>query len=122
MILAGCGQSITDDSVINVQARDIAGWVNDDSPAQLFMDVRDASAFEAGHIPGARNIMLQQVSVTEKDPALEKYSVIVVYGETSGSARAIAMTKRLLSLGHKKVYLLENGYAGWLAQGGASER
>lgn len=86
------------------------------------MDVRDPESYALGHIPGAKNIRLQDVSATKKSPNFDSYRAIVVYGEDPGSARAIAMTKRLLGVGYDDVFLLEGGFAGWRAGGGSIER
>jgi len=85
------------------------------------MDVRDRNDYAEGHIPGAKNYRLQDIRFDEKVPDLSEYSVILVYGRSIGSARAIAMTKRLLGAGYKKVFLLDEGLAGWRAQGGVVE-
>ena len=120
--LTGCNRTITDGSIVNIQPQRVAEWVREDASGRLYMDVRDPEEFQSGHIPGARNIRLPEVSATERDPALNTFNTIVVYGDGAYSARAIAMTKRLLGLGYKDVFLLDGGFGGWRAQGGAVER
>jgi len=121
-LMTGCSSSITDDSVETIRSQEMAQWVAASSPKQLILDVREPSDYAAGHIPGAHNYLLQNVRYDEEHPVLSTYSVIVVYGKGAGSARAIAMSKRLLSTGSKKVFLLEGGFAGWRSQGGAVEQ
>lgn len=122
LVASGCGRKITDNSVVNIQSQELDRWVRDSGANRLYMDVRDPEAFARGHIPRAKNIRLQDVSATKKSPNFDSYKAIVVYGEGLGSARAIAMTKRLLGVGYDDVYLLESGFAGWRAGGGSIER
>jgi rhodanese-related sulfurtransferase len=122
LIATGCGRKITDNSIANIQTPELARLVRETGANRLYMDVRDPEAYGRGHIPGAKNIRLQDVSATEKSPNFDSYKMIVVYGEDLGSARAIAMTKRLLGVGYDDVFLLEGGFAGWRAGGGTIER
>ena len=88
----------------------------------LVMDTRPEDAFAAGHIPGARNLRLRDISGERRDPRLESYKTIIVYADNPGSASAIAMTKRLLSLDYTDVRLMEEGFEGWSSRGLPVER
>lgn len=75
------------------------------------IDVREAEEFEAGHIPGARNvkasILSQQASLILKDPS---HPVVVVC--TGGNRSAIAALE-LQALGYTAVASLQAGLRDW---------
>ena len=80
----------------------------------LFIDPRPAKQFDAGHIPGARNLTLPQVKPKSKpDPRIEKYTNLIVYGNDPASATARGMTKRLLEVGYDGVRFFAGGLEEW---------
>ena len=80
----------------------------------FFLDVREADEFEAGHLPGAKNILWTQVgSVTDQLP---KDRPIVTYCIHSAH-RAPEAAKTLRSLGFPNAYVLEGGIVAWQAGG-----
>lgn len=82
--------------------------------AALLVDPRASEDFVTGHIPGARNLLLSQVNPKrDRDPELEKYDVLIVYGDNPGSAPARAMVKRLLALGYDDVKWFPGGFEEW---------
>jgi rhodanese-related sulfurtransferase len=84
----------------------------------VLVDPRPVRAYEAGHIPGARNIQLPQINPKGSgDPRLARYRHIVVYGEDPGSAVARGMTKRLIAVGHRGVRWYAGGIREWQGRG-----
>lgn len=84
----------------------------------VLVDPRPVRAYEAGHIPGARNIQLPQINPRGSgDPSLAQFRNIVVYGEDPGSAVARGMTKRLIAVGHRGVRLYAGGMREWRGRG-----
>ena len=84
----------------------------------VFLDVRPASNFEAGRIPGAVNLYvneaLNQDSMSEVAP---QEAAVVVYcnGVKCGlSAKAIPM---LVGWGYTQIYYMRDGYPGWKQAG-----
>ena len=80
----------------------------------LVVDVRDAKAYEAGHIIDARSIPAAEVA--EKAESLKKFKEkpVVVYCD-SGMSSASA-TKALQALGFTKVVSLRGGLQSWLQE------
>lgn len=112
-----CAPKISDQSIRPVSAAEVMTKTADKPKGILVMDTRPEDVFAAGHLPGARNFRLRDVSGERRDPRLEGYKTILVYAENPGSASARAMTKRLLSLDYSDVRLMEEGYEGWTARG-----
>ncbi len=79
----------------------------------VVIDVCSAAEFATGHVGGARNIPLEQL--TEKLPIAVKNKavpVILVCRSGARSSRAVATTKKL---GYDNVQSLAGGMAGWQA-------
>lgn len=51
------------------------------------------------------------------DPALDRYGQLVVYGDDPGTGSAVAMTKRLMMTGYKKVRMFMGGMSEWKRAG-----
>lgn len=78
------------------------------------LDVRDATQFAAGHIPGAVNIEWRQVFAERA--RLPRDRTVLVYCNTGSYAAQVAMALRLDGLDN--VRLLHGGYNEWKARGG----
>ena len=86
----------------------------------LLVDTRLPSKFDAGHIPGSRNLQLADAKARTGEvlnPELDRYKTLIVYGEDPGSPSAKAMTMRLMVLQHSGVRIFEGGIAEWLRAG-----
>lgn len=93
-----------------------------DGGTVLLVDPRHPRDFEAGRIPGARNLRLSEVPPESRvDRSLDRYGTIVVYGNDPASASARAMTKRLLAIGYSSVRWFPGGLEEWKAFGGEVE-
>lgn len=81
----------------------------------VYVDVRPAQDYAAGHIRDARNIPLPELKARSSE--LDKFkskTVIVVCSSGSQSAKAVGQLK---SAGFGEVYRLDGGLAAWQAQG-----
>jgi rhodanese-related sulfurtransferase len=87
------------------------------SSGALVVDVRTASEFAAGHIPGATNVPLDQLQNTAS--SWNKDQAIAVYCATG--ARSANAAAYLAGQGFRKVYNLEQGVASWSGQLVASQ-
>ena len=91
------------------------------SASMLLVDPRPAQRFAEGHLPGARNITLADVSTNARPTELASADKRVVYANDPGAPTGIGMAKRLVQLGYGDVYLLEGGLLGWKLAGGKLE-
>ncbi len=91
----------------------VRGW-RESGRAVFFLDVREADEFEAGHLPGAKNIVWTEV--TSLTGQLPKDRPIVAYCIHSAH-RAPEATKTLRKFGFTNAYVLEGGIVAWQAGG-----
>ena len=91
------------------------------SPDPTLIDVRTPAEFEAGHIPGAVNVPLDELkgSLGDLRAVLQDHDVVLVCrsGQRAGQAQEAL---RGVGLGHSKV--LTGGLVGWEATGGDVNR
>ena len=122
-VLSGCNNDVSDRDIRTIPLADAArlhAKTATEPQAALFIDPRPETVFAQGRIQGARNLTLDRVHADRgKDPALDRYDALIVYGDDPGSAVARAMTKRLMAVGFKskKVKFMDAGLASWRAAG-----
>lgn len=88
--------------------------------APFLLDVRDAAAFEAGHVPGAHNIHVHEIARRPKDLPQVKITRILVFADPGKRGPAAASYLHLM--GYIDVALVEGGvsaYRGELEKGPA---
>lgn len=121
LVLAGCNGGVTDADIKRIslgEVRDLVDKSEGRGDLLLLVDPRPASAFAAGHLPGARNLPLPPAEADRgRDPTIARYQNIVVYGDDPGSPIAKAMTKRLMHLGYQGVRFFAGGLAEWSERG-----
>lgn len=78
----------------------------------MVVDVRTPPEFEAGHIPSAVNVPVDQLQAGAS--AWDKARPVVVYCATG--ARSADAATQLASQGFKKVYDLDKGIAAWTGE------
>ena len=78
--------------------------------AQLY-DLRDAAAFAAGHINGARHLDPGQQANAADQLKRFKDRLLVLYCE--GGSTSTALVRQLHAAGFTKVFSLRNGLASW---------
>ncbi len=85
----------------------------------LFADARSPEDYAAGHIQGARSLALYRFDEWIADflatTALE--TPIVTYCEGADCELSHELAERLAALGFETVYVLEDGWGQWQAQG-----
>ncbi|SFV10289.1 rhodanese-like domain-containing protein [Pseudoduganella namucuonensis] len=79
------------------------------------LDIRDAAAYAAGHLPEAKNI--PSAELANRAGELEKFKTrtIVVVCQTGG--RAFGAAKTLEKAGYENVVVLDGGQAAWQTAG-----
>jgi len=88
---------------------ELTALVNRDNA--LVVDLRPASDFEKGHIPGSKNVQMAQFDPENKQLAAAKALPVVLVcktGQTAGDA-----AKRLKKAGFERVHVLDGGIAAW---------
>jgi sulfur-carrier protein adenylyltransferase/sulfurtransferase len=81
----------------------------------LFLDVREQSEWDLGHIPGALHIPRAQVEARIEDEAPDKSQRIVVY--CARGQRSLLAGQVLLANGYERVENLVEGFIGWEREG-----
>lgn len=125
--LTGCG--ISDDDIVFVSI-DEARLLHQDAARPganpnlaVFIDPRSRGEFEAGHIAGARHLMISEMPKDARlRTDLREVRNIIVYGNDPASPAARGMTKRMLEIGYDNVYMLGDGLNAWIAQGLPTEQ
>lgn len=85
----------------------------EDKPDLVILDVRTASEFEDGHIEGAVNIPVQELSARLDE--LSNEDELLVYCRTGNrSAQAVDI---LQDVGFTKIYHMNAGITGWIEAG-----
>jgi rhodanese-related sulfurtransferase len=119
VFLGGCGDTVSDRDIQFVSLAETRALLQDKPGTAKAVDVRPRAEYAAGHLPGAINLELADVSETKDsiDPALAAYKFLVVYGADPGSGSARAMAKRFLRAGHKDPKCFVGGYSEWIGAG-----
>ena len=104
LISAGCGATLP--AAGNVDNSGAQALIKD---GVRIVDVRTVSEFEAGHIPSAENVPLDQLGTAMA--SWDAAEPIFVYCATG--SRSIEAMRILNEAGFKSVYNLQNGIVAW---------
>jgi rhodanese-related sulfurtransferase len=86
----------------------------------VFLDVRDAGEFSAGHFPGAINVSRGTLEFNVWSKIPDQNAKIYVYCKTAG--RSAFATKTLNDLGYKYAVLVDVQFEDWIKAGYPVER
>ncbi len=86
----------------------------------VFLDVRDAGEYSAGHLPGAINVSRGTLEFNIWGKIPEKDAKVYVYCKTTG--RSALATKTLNDLGYKNAVLMGAQFEEWIKTGYPVER
>ncbi len=106
-------------SVTKVSAADVKAAIDKKEKA-VYLDVRDAPEFAAGHLPGAVNVSRGTLEINIWNKVPDQNAKIYVYCKTS--ARSAFATKTLNDLGYKKAVLMDAPFEDWIKAGYPVER
>jgi len=116
-LIGGCKTDLNDSAIKPIVAADIASQLaGKRTSSTILLDARRRDQYDAGHIPSAANLRLEDVAAG-RTRGLAGYSTIIVYGQHPGSASAIGLAKRLMAMGYEGVQLYRGGVDEWTAQG-----
>ena len=88
-----------------------------DSRDFRLVDTLPASAFESGHLPGAINIVSDDILEQAPKRLPDRRAPIVVYCASDTCRRAGLSAERLESLGYSRIFHYEGGKKDWTAAG-----
>lgn len=85
--------------------------------AAMILDARSPERFAEGHIPGARNLYVDQFDnfFPELEPLLDKGGQIVVYCDGVDCDMARELGYRLMPLGYTNLLYYKKGWEEWMA-------
>ena len=86
----------------------------------VYLDVRDAGEFSAGHLPGAINVSRGTLEFNIWSKVPDQNAKIYVYCKTAG--RSTMATKTLNDLGYKNAVLMDGQFEDWIKAGYPVER
>jgi len=109
---AGAGHSWAP-PLLTIDAGSLPRLTESGRPVTL-VDLRPAEAYERGRLPGARSIPLD--TLIRRQGEIPAGAIIVLYGSDSVD-EAAAAARYLRAGGRDAVFVLEGGFAGWLAGG-----
>ncbi len=117
-VLVGCGTTVSDRTILDISPAEVAERLAKSPKKVVAVDARGAEAFGKGHLPGAVRVSLGALGGDDQraPDSVRGKSLVVVYGADPGSVSAIALTKRLMSLGVNDVRLMRAGFLGWRRQ------
>ena len=116
-ILLSCGTEAPSSSDISPEAL-LARSGSGDAP--LLLDVRTPEEFAKGHVPGALNIPVDQLTARTQELAAHRDGDVVVYCERGGRAAKAATVLR--EAGFLNVLHLEGDMSAWRADGRPVDR
>jgi rhodanese-related sulfurtransferase len=87
-----------------------------------FVDVRPRTAFEHGHVPGARSLAFEHFRPHRLAELVHPVEPFVLYGAGEMDSRGAVCTLRAASWGFAEARFFRGGFAAWRAVGGAVER
>lgn len=82
-----------------------------------FIDAREKTDFEEGHVPGAWNITSDQVMGRAPDLVAFRDEPVVVYCSGGNCDASENVAKVLQQLGFTKIHIMKDGFPGWQLAG-----
>lgn len=120
--LVGCGSNqVSDADIEAISLTEFRGLMEGKNAEKvMIVDPRAKSDFDQGHIPGAKNLGINQERAKSGgglNPLFRGYKTIVVYDADPIPGPAVAMTKRLMLAGADEVRLFRGGLVEWKRAG-----
>jgi rhodanese-related sulfurtransferase len=117
----GCRSNISDADVDKnlVTLKDVQKASERPGDSVLLVDARTRTEWERERIPSSVNMALTQVSGNpqQRDPRLESFRTIIVYGQDPGSGTARALAKKMMAAGFRDVRFFPGGVSEWQKAG-----
>ncbi len=113
--ISGCTKTVSDTAITNIAIADAARSYESRKDV-LYLDARSAAEHAERRIPGSMHVDIRSFDAENAPARVRQAREIIVYGQDPGSATAIALTKRLIKAGYKRVYFMRDGMNGWVAR------
>lgn len=98
-------------AALPIDPQTLLAWQQKEHPP-LLLDVRTAAEFDAGHIPGARNLSSDQLSARLGELKGFEQQPVVVYCRSG--RRAALVEAQLEKQGFTQIYHLTGDWQGWV--------
>lgn len=116
-LVSGGAAPIDNGKIKKVSVQQLISDLSSGTDIVQFVDLRDKSIFQSGHIPGAINLPLADL---EKDQSkISPIKKVVIYGKDDGASNQAAVA--LFDFNFFSVYVLDGGLDAWKAAGGKLE-
>ncbi|MBI1374223.1 MAG: hypothetical protein GC159_16020 [Phycisphaera sp.] len=114
VLTGGCEKvKVSDEDVPIVKDTQVADTMG--QKGVLVVDVRKADDFNAGHLPGAVNVYLPDI--TKNHPKLSDAKQLIVYAGGWTDPLSLAAAKRLKAMGYANVSEFKGGTSAWTEAG-----
>ncbi len=106
-------------AIKTVSAADVKAAIDKKEKA-IYLDVRDANEFSAGHVPGAINVSRGTLEFNIFGRIPDQSAKIYVYCKST--SRSALATKTMNDLGYKNAVLMDAQFEDWIKAGYPVER
>jgi molybdopterin/thiamine biosynthesis adenylyltransferase/rhodanese-related sulfurtransferase len=89
--------------------------IRDQAPATHVIDVREASEWDQGHLPGAVHISKSYIEQQIEGAVPDREAPVILY--CAGGVRSLFAAKTLQELGYSDVASMSGGFQQWKSQG-----
>lgn len=117
VLAIGCSPRVDDSTIHRTTIAEVQTLMERQGDRTALLDTRSSDAVAAGTIPGAIPVRPGDIDLRPRDPWLNSFATLVVFGDNPGSTTARAVAKRLMTARYGDVRLMEAGLDGWKARG-----
>ncbi len=117
VFLASCKDSTSDETIFRIDMESVSERLTGKAAQNtILLDSRSQAEYEAGHLPTAINLRIEDVAAG-RTTGLSRFPIKIVYGQHPASSTAMALSKLLVSKGFGGVRLFEGGVDAWRSAG-----
>ncbi|MBF2052335.1 MAG: rhodanese-like domain-containing protein [Candidatus Sericytochromatia bacterium] len=102
-------------AVTSIPVDEARRWLANPKAQWLLLDLRDASAYQQGHLSHAVSMPLIEPGFSEKLLNMNRHQPTIIYSQTGQRSQVGLETMR--SLGFRNVYTIKGGLNAWLDAG-----
>lgn len=83
----------------------------------ILLEILPEESFQKGHLPGAKNVPLEQIDSIIHEIVPHKQSEIIVYCASELCSSSHLAAEKLMLLGYQQVFVYAGGKKDWIAAG-----